>query len=141
MWVGNGVQRRHLGDRILGLAERMRMPVVESVMGKGSVDESNPLVLGVYSGAGSAQALGRFVEDSDLVIEMGIDINDISTGAFSTHIAEARSANSYHGVTRVQHRTYEGVGLEPLTSALEGMPLPSRALPAEMPHGWVDSVS
>ena len=83
VWSGVGILRRGRGAKVLALAERLGAPVVESVMGKGGVDERHPLVVGVYSGASSDDAVRRMVERADLVLELGVDINDINTGAFT----------------------------------------------------------
>ena len=51
--VGNEVVKRRLGTRVLALATKMNIPVVETVMGKGGVNEDETtLTLGEYSGAG-----------------------------------------------------------------------------------------
>lgn len=137
VWSGVGVLRRDHGERLLRLAERTGAPVVESVMGKGGVDETHPLVVGVYSGASSDAGVRRMVERSDLVLELGVDINDINTGAFTLGVSDERRIAADHTGTRVGFREYPGVGVDDLLDGLEARPLRHRAPPRRLPSAWV----
>ena len=139
--VGNEVVKRRLGTRVLALAKKMNIPVVETVMGKGGVNEDETsLTLGVYSGAGTIPALRKFVESADFVMQLGVNVNDITTGGFSSAINETWSSNAYDGIARVHHRTYRDVWLPDLLSALERRALPKKRVPATLPNGWVRPV-
>jgi indolepyruvate decarboxylase len=136
VWTGVGVLRRGGGDRVLALAERLGAPVVESVMGKGAVREDHPLVLGVYSGASSDDDVRGLVERADLVLELGVDINDINTGAFTLGVPDARRISADHTGVRVAHRLYPGVGLPALMDGLEAGALGERRAPSGLPTAW-----
>jgi indolepyruvate decarboxylase len=114
----------------------MGAPVVESVMGKGSVDERHPLVVGVYSGASSDDGVRRMVERADLVLELGVDINDINTGAFTLGVREERRILADHTGLRVGFRDYPGVTLDHVIDGLERRPLRRRRPRARMPSAW-----
>ena len=122
VWAGAGILRRDRGGEAIALAERLGAPVVESVMGKGAVDETHPLVAGVYSGASSDAAVRRMVERADLVLELGVDINDINTGAFTLGVKEERRVLADHTGLRVGHRDYPGVTLDDLLDGLRRRP-------------------
>ena len=136
VWAGVGIPRRGRGDKVLALAERLGAPVVESVMGKGGVDERHPLVVGVYSGASSDDAVRRMVERADLVLELGVDINDINTGAFTLGVREERRILADHTGLRVGFHDYPGVTLDDLVDGLERRPLRHRRPPARLPSAW-----
>ncbi|HSI30760.1 MAG TPA: thiamine pyrophosphate-binding protein [Miltoncostaeaceae bacterium] len=136
VWSGVGILRRGRGAEVLALAERMGAPVVESVMGKGGVDERHPLVVGVYSGASSDDAVRRMVERADLVLELGVDINDINTGAFTLGVREERRILADHTGLRVGFHDYPGVTLDDLVDGLERRPLRRRRPPARLPSAW-----
>ena len=106
-------------------------------MGKGGVDEAHPLVVGVYSGASSDAGVRRMVERSDLVLELGVDINDISTGAFTLGVADERRIPADHTGLRVGLRDYPGVTLKNLSTAWRSGPAarppPARACRAPGP--------
>ncbi len=138
LWVGNGARRLRFGERLLALAERTGMPIVESVMGKGTVDGTHPLVLGVYVGAGSPAPLREYVESCDLVVEVGVNINDITTGAFTSHIPAEGSIHMSRTATRVGHHVYEGVDLASIAPAIEQRigEIRARRVPKGLPHAW-----
>ncbi len=136
VWSGVGVLRRDDGARVVALAERMAAPVVESVMGKGGVNEGHPLVVGVYSGASSDEGVRGMVERSDLVLELGVDINDISTGAFTLGVADDRRIAADHTGLRVRHRRYPGVTLADLLDGLEERPPPRGTPRKRLPSAW-----
>ena len=105
-------------------------------MGKGGVDETHPLVVGVYSGASSDDGVRRMVERSDLVLELGVDINDITTGAFTLGVADERRIAVDHTGLRVGFRDFPGVGLDDLLDGLEARPPPRGAPPKRLPSAW-----
>ena len=120
VWAGAGILRRDRGGEAIALAERLGAPVVESVMGKGAVDETHPLVAGVYSGASSDAAVRRMVERADMVLELGVDINDINTGAFTLGVKEERRVLADHTGLRVGHRDYPGARSTTCSTACAG---------------------
>lgn len=141
LWVGTGSRALQFGERVMHFAERAGLPVVESVMGKGFVDESHPQVLGVYVGAGTEPRLRRFVERSDLIVGVGLDVNDITTGAFSVPVPAERTVRIFRNGTRVGHRTYLGVDLMRIAPFIENERFPHRALPARMPYAWARPIA
>lgn len=141
LWVGHGSRSLQFGERVMHFAERAGLPVVESVMGKGFVDESHPQVLGVYVGAGTEPRLRRFVERSDLIVGVGLDVNDITTGAFSVPVPAERTVRIFRNGTRVGHRTYLGVDLTRIAPFIEAERFPRRALPARMPYAWATPIA
>lgn len=76
------------------------------------------------------------VERSDLVLELGVDINDISTGSFTLGVVDARRIACDHTGLRVGFREYPGVGLDDLLDGLEARPLRRRAPPKRLPSAW-----
>lgn len=143
LWTGHGARRMHFGDRLLRFAEATGMTIVESVMGKSAVDETHPLVLGVYVGAGSPAPLRDYVESADLVMQVGVNINDITTGAFSSSIDTARRIHVGEAGTSVGHRFYEGVDLTALGHVLERRigEITPNAIPGELPYSWAPEVT
>ena len=143
IWVGHGARSMNYGERLMAFAQATGMPMVESVMGKGAVDESDPLVLGVYVGAGSTQELREYVESVDLVVEVGVSINDITTGAFTASIPPENRIHMSAIGTKVEHRFYEGVDLAGIAHALERRigEITRNAVPEDLPHAWAHEVA
>ncbi len=137
IWSGVGVLRRRAGEAVVELAERIGAPIVESVMGKGSVPETHDLVMGVYSGlTTSDQRLKALVEDADCLIALDVAQNDINLGAFSVHIPPERIVSVDTHELRVGHRTYEGVSFDAAFGGLASAELHQRPRPENLPHCW-----
>jgi acetolactate synthase-1/2/3 large subunit len=80
--VGGGARWSGAGQEILQLAEMIQAPVVTTLMGKGSVPEDHPLVLGPVGMHGKMVAT-HVLNNCDLVIALGSRFSDRSTGKWS----------------------------------------------------------
>ena len=71
IWAGGGVQRSGAWNELAALAERLRVPVAATFMGKGAFPEDHPLSAGsaCYDGAMKA-----FLEDADVVLAVGTQL-------------------------------------------------------------------
>lgn len=137
IWSGVGVLRRRVGEKVIELAERIGAPIVESVMGKGSVSETNDLVMGVYSGlTTSDQRLKEHVEGADCLIVLDVAQNDINLGAFSVDIPRERILSLDTHDLCVGHRTYSGVSFDAAFDGMVSAELRGRARPSNLPHSW-----
>jgi acetolactate synthase-1/2/3 large subunit len=84
--AGGGVHLSGASAVIAELQERASLPVGTTTMGKGTVDETHPLSLGVvsnYMGRTSAgHYLREFVRDADVVVFVGSRTNENGTDAW-----------------------------------------------------------
>jgi hypothetical protein len=60
-------------------------------MAKSVLDEQHPAYVGMYDGALMNEDVRRFVEDSDLIINVGSPMTDFNTGAFTAHLDPTRT--------------------------------------------------
>ena len=79
LYVGGGAISAGAHDQVLQLAERFRLPVTTTLMGKGSFDEKHPLALGMLGMHGTAYA-NFAVTECDLLIAAGARFDDRVTG-------------------------------------------------------------
>jgi len=70
--AGNGVIRSGASDALRGFAERLRIPVTHTFMGKGTLPDSHPLSL-MSVGLPSRDYVSFGLERADLVITVGYD--------------------------------------------------------------------
>ena len=77
------IQRHNSVKELKELVEKLQLPVYTTTMGKGIVDDTNPLVVGVYNGRVSSPGLSEEFESSDLVLMFGNLPADTNTGGFS----------------------------------------------------------
>jgi acetolactate synthase-1/2/3 large subunit len=78
-YVGHGAVISGAGEAILALAEKVRAPVVNTLLGKGAVDETHPLHLGMLGMHGTAYA-NSAVMNCDLILAIGARWDDRITG-------------------------------------------------------------
>lgn len=79
IYAGGGIVTSHACSELTELAERMQIPVVTSLMGKGAMRCSNPLNLGSVGMHGSKYA-NMAVTECDLLIAVGARFSDRVTG-------------------------------------------------------------
>ncbi|HKZ90061.1 MAG TPA: biosynthetic-type acetolactate synthase large subunit [Thermoplasmata archaeon] len=80
--VGGGGRWSQAGQEVLRLAELIHAPVVTTLMGKGSVPEDHPLVLGPVGMHGKMVAT-HTMSSGDTIIALGTRFSDRSTGKLS----------------------------------------------------------
>ncbi len=88
LYVGHGAVISGAGKAITTLAEKLRAPVVTTLLGKGAVDETHPLHLGMMGMHGTAYA-NKAVAGCDLIMSIGGRWDDRITGRLSDFCTEA----------------------------------------------------
>ncbi len=88
LYVGHGAVIADAGKAITTLAEKLRAPVVNTLLGKGAVDETHPLHLGMMGMHGTAYA-NKAVVDCDLIMAIGARWDDRITGRVSDFCTNA----------------------------------------------------
>lgn len=79
LYVGGGAISGSAHDQVAALAERFRLPVTTTLMGKGAFDENHPLAVGMLGMHGTAYA-NFAVTECDLLIAAGARFDDRVTG-------------------------------------------------------------
>jgi len=93
LYVGHGAVISNAGKAITSLAEKLRAPVVNTLLGKGAVDETHPLHLGMLGMHGTAYA-NKAVVGCDLIMAIGArwddritgKVDEFCTGAVKIHV-------------------------------------------------------
>ncbi len=88
LYVGHGAVLSGAGKAITTLAEKLRAPVVNTLLGKGAVDETHPLHLGMMGMHGTAYA-NKAVVNCDLIMAIGARWDDRVTGKVDEFCADA----------------------------------------------------
>jgi acetolactate synthase-1/2/3 large subunit len=81
LYVGGGCRRSDIAA-VRTLAREANLPVLASYKGKGVVPDDDPRVLGVAGSHTPASALA-VVEEADLTVALGTDLDDVATGGGS----------------------------------------------------------
>jgi indolepyruvate decarboxylase len=78
--VGVEIHRFGLINQVIRLAERLRIPVTSSFLGRGIFPTRHPQFIGTYLGAVSPQPMRTLVEGSDCLLLLGERLSDTSLG-------------------------------------------------------------
>lgn len=89
VYAGGGVISSDATEALTALAERTRIPVALTLMGKGAMDETNPLCLGMLGMHGSAYA-NWAINDADVILAVGVRFDDRVTGRLKDFAPRAR---------------------------------------------------
>jgi len=89
LYVGHGAVISGAGKAVMQLAERLRAPIVNTLLGKGAADETHPLHLGMMGMHGTAYA-NKAVIHCDLIMAIGARWDDRVTGKVDEFCARAR---------------------------------------------------
>ena len=87
--AGHGAVIAGADKALLALAEKLRIPVTNTLLGKGAFPESHPLALGMLGMHGTAYA-NRAVEHCDLLVSIGSRWDDRIVGKLSEFCPQAR---------------------------------------------------
>ena len=89
LYVGQGAVIADAGKAVTTLAEKLRAPVVNTLLGKGAVDETHPLNLGMLGMHGNAYA-NKAVMGCDLIMSIGARWDDRVTSKADEFCVDAK---------------------------------------------------
>src|SRR5262249_44107417 len=109
--VGHLARRHSLTREVSDLAAAGDLPVAVLSTAKGDVPESSPRFAGLYVGAASAKRARLAVEDSDVLITVGVTLTDTVTGGGTHHLPEARRIDLAPDRARIGDVVYPGISM------------------------------
>ena len=116
--VGVEAHRLKLQDRILRLAERLKIPVASSFLGRGTFPIRHEQFIGTYLGTVSPEPLRQIVENSDCLIMLGVMMTDTSLGIPPDSINPAKTILCVSRSVTIKGRSYQDVPLDLLVDRL-----------------------
>ncbi|MFZ2404509.1 MAG: thiamine pyrophosphate-dependent enzyme, partial [Methylobacter sp.] len=84
--AGIELHRRRLQETLVEFVEKTKLPVVATLTGKSVIAERHPAYFGIYQGAMSSENARYTVEQSDLLLMLGVTLNDIDTGIYTAKL-------------------------------------------------------
>ena len=137
--VDRDVDQYGAATEVMGLAEKLQVPVAVTGPAKAVIDETFPYYAGVYNGKGSAPQTREAIEGSDCLLSIGYRPIDGTSGDFTASLPANTIRARGHAVD-VGLDDYQAVTLrEVLRSVTDAVPqVSSRATPhlaAAMPAG------
>jgi indolepyruvate decarboxylase len=110
--AGLEVHRRRLQDLLARLLLRSRLPVAATLTGKSVVGERHPAYLGVYEGAMGSETARRVIEQADLLLLLGVTLNDVDLGIYTARLDPQRCVRAGQEQVWVRHHRYAQVNLQ-----------------------------
>ena len=89
IYAGGGVIAADASVDVVALAKKAEIPVATTMMGIGSIDEREPLALGMSGVHGTARA-NRAIAEADVILALGVRFNDRTTGAAKRFAPKAK---------------------------------------------------
>jgi len=119
--VGVQVARYGLAEKIMRFAEKYRIPVATTLLGKGTIDETHPLSLGVYSGVYSKEYVRSTVDESDCLLMIGVLETDINTGFYPMKVGNRNTVLVTDDEVRIKRACYNEIRLCDFVDSLSYM--------------------
>ncbi|MEU8359600.1 acetolactate synthase large subunit [Nonomuraea sp. NPDC048882] len=89
LYVGGGVHKARAAAELLHLAELTNIPVITTLMARGTFPDSHPQHMGMPGMHGSVSAVGA-LQKSDLIIGLGVRFDDRVTGNLASFAPYAK---------------------------------------------------
>jgi acetolactate synthase I/II/III large subunit len=89
LYVGGGVHKAGASADLIRLAELTNIPVITTLMARGTFPDSHPQHMGMPGMHGSVSAVGA-LQQADLMIGLGVRFDDRVTGQLSTFAPHAK---------------------------------------------------
>jgi indolepyruvate decarboxylase len=94
------------------------LPFATMFMGKSVLDEQHPNYIGMYDGKLMNENVRDFIENCDLIIEVGAMHTDFNTGAFTANLTGAKTITISHHQTTINGKVYRNVDIKDVLDAL-----------------------
>jgi alpha-keto-acid decarboxylase len=117
--AGIELHRSGLQQNLVALVERAGLPIAATLTGKSVFAERHPAYLGIYEGAMSSENARYMVEQSDLLLMLGVTLNDVDTGIFSARLDPRRMIRAALNEVVISNHRYPKVTLADFVKALE----------------------
>lgn len=116
--AGIELHRRGLQGGLVELVDRVGLPVAATLTGKSVISERHPAYLGIYEGAMSAEYVRYVIEESDLLLMLGVTLNDIDTGIYTAKLDPQRMIRAALDEVVISSHRYPKVSLTDFLTSL-----------------------
>jgi indolepyruvate decarboxylase len=115
--VDRDVDQYGTAGEVMGLAEKLQLPVAVTGPAKGVIDETFAYYAGVYNGKASAPATREAIEDSDCLLSIGYRPIDGTSGDFTASLPAGTIRARGHSVD-IGEDNYQAVTLKDVLRAV-----------------------
>ncbi len=118
MVVDVEIRRYELEDRVTELANRLDIPVVTTLMGRGLLTDAPVDFRGTYLGEAGDPELRSLVEESDGLLLLGAILSDSNFGPSGRNFDLRKAMLASHREVQIGYRSYHDIPLAALVEAL-----------------------
>lgn len=108
--AGHGIVMGGATTELRELAERAQIPVSLTLLGKGAMPEAHPLTVGMMGMHGNA-ASNYAIQESDLIIALGMRFDDRVTGTLKTYAPHAKKIHVDIDPSEINKNVHVDVGI------------------------------
>ncbi len=116
--AGVELHRRGLKEVLKQLVKNTGLPIAATLTGKSVFSECHQQYLGIYEGAMSSPIARQYVEQADLILMLGLTLNDVDTGIYSARLDPNLMVRASKGEVLISHHRYPNVALADFVTAL-----------------------
>ena len=116
--AGVELHRRGLKDVLKQLVKNTGLPIAATLTGKSVFSECHKQYLGIYEGAMSSPVARQYVEQADLILMLGLTLNDVDTGIYSARLDPNLMVRASKGEVLISHHRYPNIALADFVTAL-----------------------
>ncbi len=108
--AGHGITLSGAERELVAFAERFRIPVALTLLGKGTMPESHPLCLGMMGMHGEAH-VNIAIQEADLLLALGMRFDDRVTGDLKTYSPKSRKIHVDIDASEINKNVRVDVGI------------------------------
>ena len=113
---GHEIHRWALQDKVIRLAQKTGIPVASMFVGKAEYLEHLPKCIGVYQGAGSIEAVRKYVESADTVLFLGAAPSDLNLGGFTAELSNQQTVTVWNNKVQMEQGSFSDI---PITNIVD----------------------
>jgi acetolactate synthase-1/2/3 large subunit len=138
--AGHGVIKSNATARVMALAERMQIPVAETLLGLGGFPASHPLSLGMMGMHGESW-VNEAIQQADLLIACGMRFDDRVTGTLTTYAPRAKKIHIEIDPAEIDKNVKVDVALVGDLSEVLDVLLPHLTPTSTEPSPWLAQIN
>lgn len=116
--AGVELHRHGLQDALIRFVECANVPVAATLTGKSVIGERHAHYLGVYEGAMGSQAAKEVIESADLLLMLGVKLNDVDLGIYTAKLDPNCVVRASNDEVVIRHHRFPRVYLDDYLAAL-----------------------
>jgi acetolactate synthase I/II/III large subunit len=138
--AGQGIIRAQATERVLALAERMQIPVAETLLGLGGFPASHPLSLGMMGMHGESW-VNDAIQEADLLIACGMRFDDRVTGTLAHYAPHAKKIHIEIDPSEINKNVKVDVALIGDLAEVLDVLLPHLVPASDAPSEWLAKIN